>query len=83
MTKTWDKVVVDREPDLQDWVKVCHQMVRRGVTVSDTRTITIAGHAPATIQLFREMCERDGIPVPVQIHLPELFDRTLFENSAN
>ncbi|HVB55694.1 MAG TPA: DUF72 domain-containing protein [Candidatus Acidoferrales bacterium] len=83
VTKTWDKVVVDRASDLQDWVKVCHQMVRRGVTVFGYANNHYAGHAPATIQLFREMCERDGIPVPLQIHLPEPFDRTMFENSAN
>ena len=75
--------MVDRASDLQDWVKVCHQMVRRGVTVFGYANNHYAGHAPATIQLFREMCERDGIPVPVQIHLPEPFDRTMFENSTN
>jgi len=83
VTKTWDKVVVDRASELQDWVKVCHQMVRRGVTIFGYANNHYAGHAPATIQLFREMCERDGIPVPIQIHLPEPFDRTMFENSAN
>lgn len=30
-TKVWDKVVVDRTAELQTWVGVCRQTVRRGI----------------------------------------------------
>jgi len=33
VTKTWDKTILDCREPLQEWVKVCHQTVRRGVNV--------------------------------------------------
>jgi len=32
-TKTWDKTILDRREPLQEWVKVCDQAVRCGVSV--------------------------------------------------
>lgn len=54
-TKTWDRVIVDRTAELQEWVKYCHQIVQRGVTVYAFANNHYAGHAPATVQLFREL----------------------------
>jgi uncharacterized protein YecE (DUF72 family) len=83
VTKVWDKTVIDRSADLQDWVKVCHQMVRRGVTVFGYANNHYAGHGPATIQLFRNLCEQSGVSVPLNVRLPVPFERTFFENSPN
>ena len=54
-TRTWDKVIVDRSNELQEWVKYCHQIVQRGVTVYAFANNHYAGHSPATIQLFRDL----------------------------
>ena len=51
--------------------------------VSRSRKFELTQRREIRDELFREMCERDGIPVPIQVHLPEPFDRTMFENSAN
>jgi uncharacterized protein YecE (DUF72 family) len=32
LTKTWDKTILDCREPLQEWVKVCYQTVRRGVS---------------------------------------------------
>jgi uncharacterized protein YecE (DUF72 family) len=54
-TKTWDEVIVDRSNELQEWVKYCHQIVQRGVTVYAFANNHYAGHSPATVQLFRDL----------------------------
>lgn len=54
-TRTWDKVIVDRSSELQEWVKYCHQVVQRGVTVYAFANNHYAGHSPATVQLFRDL----------------------------
>jgi uncharacterized protein YecE (DUF72 family) len=54
-TKTWDKTIVDRRADLQEWVKYCHQIVRRGVRVYAYANNHYAGHGPATIKLFHDL----------------------------
>jgi uncharacterized protein YecE (DUF72 family) len=54
-TKTWDKTIVDRRADLQEWVKYCHQIVRRGVKVYAYANNHYAGHGPATIKLFHDL----------------------------
>jgi hypothetical protein len=33
LTKTWDKTIFDCREPLQEWVKVCRQTVRRGISV--------------------------------------------------
>lgn len=54
-TKTWDKTIVDRRADLQEWIRYCHQIVRRGVKVYAYSNNHYAGHGPATVQLFRDL----------------------------
>lgn len=54
-TKTWDRIIVDRSSELQEWVKYCHQIVQRGVTVYAFANNHYAGHSPATVQLFRDL----------------------------
>jgi uncharacterized protein YecE (DUF72 family) len=55
ITKTWDKVVLDRTGQLISWVDFCHQILKRGVTIFAYANNHYAGHAPATIKLFREL----------------------------
>ncbi len=52
LTKTWDKVVVDRSNDIQDWVKFLRPIVRRGEKLFVYCNNHYAGHGPATVQQF-------------------------------
>ena len=55
LTHTWDKVIVDRHADLEDWVEVCDPIRRRGVPVYGYINNHYAGHSPATIRTMFEM----------------------------
>jgi uncharacterized protein YecE (DUF72 family) len=54
-TKVWDKVIVNRSQELRNWVDVCEQTVRRGVTTYVYVNNHYAGHAPATVAQFLEL----------------------------
>jgi uncharacterized protein YecE (DUF72 family) len=60
-TKTWDKTILDFREPLQEWVKVCDQAVRRGVSVYAYANNHYAGHGPTAVRLFQELWkERRG-----------------------
>jgi uncharacterized protein YecE (DUF72 family) len=58
MTKTWDKTVVDRKADLQEWIQYCYEIKKRGVTIYAYANNHYAGHAPATVEQFLKMWEK-------------------------
>lgn len=56
-TTTWDKPVVDREPDIKSWVSFLRQMVldknlRKVFAFANNH---YAGHAPSTVKLFEKL----------------------------
>jgi uncharacterized protein YecE (DUF72 family) len=56
-TTTWDKAIVDREPDLKQWVDFLQQMVlnknlRKIFAFANNH---YAGHAPHTLKLFEKL----------------------------
>jgi uncharacterized protein YecE (DUF72 family) len=55
ITTTWDKTIVDRGADLQEWVKYCTQVVRRGVRIYAYANNHYAGHGPATVKMFSDL----------------------------
>jgi uncharacterized protein YecE (DUF72 family) len=55
ITKVWDKTIVDRTGELQEWVKVCRQEVRKGKKVYAYANNHYAGNGPATVSLFRRL----------------------------
>jgi len=57
MTKTWDKVVVDRTDDLMEWVKLMRMwtMERKFKRAFLFANNHYQGFAPATIELFRKL----------------------------
>jgi uncharacterized protein YecE (DUF72 family) len=61
LTKTWNKVVVDRNNDLKNWVDVLQQMVndKKILKMFAYANNHYAGHAPATVKLFMEMWNKD------------------------
>ncbi len=61
-TTIWDKTVVDRTTELSSWVDFCYQIRKRGVIVFAYANNHYAGHAPATIKQFQELCQAKGLP---------------------
>lgn len=57
-TKTWEKVIVDRRDELREWVNVCYKLNARGIAIFAYANNHYAGHAPATVRMFRELWER-------------------------
>ena len=54
-TKTWDRVIVDRRPQLLEWVEVCRRIAKRKIQILAFANNHYAGHAPATIEMFRQL----------------------------
>jgi uncharacterized protein YecE (DUF72 family) len=57
VTKTWDKTVVDRRPDLSQWVKICRDLMKRDLKVYAYANNHYAGNGPGTVKLFWELFE--------------------------
>jgi uncharacterized protein YecE (DUF72 family) len=55
ITKVWDKTIIDRTTEMQEWVKYCHQIQRRGVTIYAFANNHYAGFGPATVELFQQL----------------------------
>jgi uncharacterized protein YecE (DUF72 family) len=58
LTKTWDKTLVDRTPQLKTWVDYLRPIKRRGVTIYAYANNHYAGHGPATVAQFLELWNR-------------------------
>jgi uncharacterized protein YecE (DUF72 family) len=58
-TKTWDKAIVDRQADLQNWVDLLKKMVndKRIRKLFCFANNHYAGHGPATVSLFHKLWE--------------------------
>ena len=54
-TKVWDKVIVDRSAELRSWVDVCKRTLARGVPTYVYVNNHYAGHAPATVEQFKQL----------------------------
>jgi uncharacterized protein YecE (DUF72 family) len=81
ITKVWDKTIVDRTGDLQDWVKYCEKIQKRGVTIYAYANNHYAGFGPATVEQFRSLFQESGIEIP-PVQLPiKLAAGTMFDSS--
>lgn len=68
-TKTRGKVIVDRQSELREWVNVVYKINGQGVPVFGYANNQYAGHAPATVELFRELWKQRtnvGLAIPQQ-----------------
>jgi len=54
-TKSWDKVIVDRQQELEEWVEVCQNFNQRSIAIFGFANNHYAGHAPATVRLFWDL----------------------------
>lgn len=52
VTRTWDKVVVDRSKQIPVWTDVCQKIMRRGVDTFVYVNNHYSGYAPATVAEF-------------------------------
>jgi len=54
-SKSWDKTIVNRRRELEEWVEVCRNFNQRRISILAFANNHYAGHAPATVRLFREL----------------------------
>ena len=54
-TKTWDHAIVDRRPQLLEWAEICRRIVKRKIQILAFANNHYAGHAPATVEMFRQL----------------------------
>jgi uncharacterized protein YecE (DUF72 family) len=55
LTKSWEKVIVERKPQLQSWVDYLQPIKRRGITIFAYANNHYAGHGPATVAQFLKL----------------------------
>lgn len=57
-TKVWDKTIVDRKKELEEWVNACRNLLERKIRVFAFANNHYGGHAPDTLRLFEELMEK-------------------------
>jgi len=55
VTKTWEKVIVDRTREMRAWIPAVREILARNRTVFGFFNNHYAGHAPASIELFEKL----------------------------
>ena len=55
LTKTWEKVIVDRTAQLKSWVDYLQPIKKRGITIFAYANNHYAGHGPATVAQFLKL----------------------------
>ena len=61
-TKTWDKVIVDRQGDLFEWVDLLKKVHERRIMILAFANNHYAGNGPATVELFRSLWGAEALP---------------------
>ena len=51
-TNAWDKTILNREPEIAEWVQILKRVVARGIKAFAYANNHYAGHGPATVKLF-------------------------------
>jgi uncharacterized protein YecE (DUF72 family) len=77
-THTWDKVIVDRQGELSEWVSLLKKMHERRIMILAFANNHYAGHGPGTVELFRNLWGAEGVPKAYRVRSmaqqPSLFD---------
>ena len=58
LTTTWDKTIINRTDDLQNWAELFRQFVSRNLKIYAFANNHYAGHGPDTVKLFWDMWEK-------------------------
>jgi len=64
ITKTWDKTIVDRTPEIDEWTEVT-EVLRKRVPVYTYVNNHFAGHAPATVAELKKRIFGGRVDTPV------------------
>ena len=62
-TKTWDKIIVDRTPELEEWAKIVRTVHKRKIKIFAFANNHYAGFGPATVEIFRKILQIGDAPV--------------------
>ena len=73
-TTTWDKVIIDREGELFEWVKLLKKVQERRIMILAFANNHYAGNGPGTLELFRQLWGDKGLPA-ASGKQPSLFER--------
>ncbi len=57
-TKHWDRILVNREREMEMWISAIEKLLKANVTVYGYFNNHYAGYAPGSIALFREVWQR-------------------------
>jgi uncharacterized protein YecE (DUF72 family) len=57
-TKHWDRILVDREREMEMWISAIEKLLKANVTVYGYFNNHYAGYAQGSIALFREVWQR-------------------------
>jgi uncharacterized protein YecE (DUF72 family) len=55
LTESWDKTIIDRTSDLQNWVELLRKVHERRIQILAFANNHFAGHGPATVKLFSDL----------------------------
>src|ERR1700719_3568106 len=72
-TTTWDKVIIDRQGELFEWVKLLKKVQKLRIQILAFANNHYAGFGPGTLALFRQLWGDEGLPTSVE-RQPSLFD---------
>jgi uncharacterized protein YecE (DUF72 family) len=61
LTKVWDKTIIDRSGDLQEWAEACRSFQNLKIRVYAFANNHYEGHAPATLRFFRDLMENNNV----------------------
>lgn len=64
-TTTWDRVIVDRESDLSEWVSFLKKVQERRIMILAFANNHYAGYGPGTVDLFRRLWGEAALPKPM------------------
>jgi uncharacterized protein YecE (DUF72 family) len=57
-TKIWNKIIIDRQAELSEWVGVLEKVCERKVPTYAYANNHYAGYSPATVEMFRNLWGR-------------------------
>jgi uncharacterized protein YecE (DUF72 family) len=61
-TRTWDRVIIDRQGDLFEWVGLLKKVHERRIMILAFANNHYAGNGPATVELFRSLWGAEALP---------------------
>jgi uncharacterized protein YecE (DUF72 family) len=63
-TRTWDKLIIDRQGELFKWVKLLKKVQERRIMTLAFANNHYAGYGPGTVDLFRRLWGEKELPAP-------------------